>query len=128
MEQSRDIIINDILLVIELVKTQIIWKHQKAEIHLKKRIARKHLPPNCTIDGYEFIILSVINKSDAQLYLYQYNNSIYPTIVAMYKDYLWLVMFNMEGIMETAFPPDNPTSCLSQLSFKYLGVLKELKS
>jgi hypothetical protein len=127
MEQPREQTINDILLIIEQLKTQLIWKPQKAEIHLKKRIARKHLPSTCTIDDYESIILSIINNPEAQLYIYQDNDCIYPTIVAKYKNRLWLIMFSMEGIMETAFPPDNPTAYLSQLSFKYLGLLKELK-
>lgn len=127
MEQPREKTINDIVLIIEQLKTQLVWKPQKAEIHLKKRIARKHLPSTSTIDDYESIILSIINNPEAQLYIYQDNDWIYPTIVAKYKNRLWLIMFSMEGIMETAFPPDNPTSYLGQLSFKYLGLLKELK-
>ncbi|MGY6529566.1 MAG: hypothetical protein ACXITR_06520 [Cyanobacterium sp.] len=127
MKPQENNTITDVLLIIEKLKSQLIWKPQKAEIHLKKRIARKHVHSTCTIDEYESIILSIINKPEAQLYVYQDNNWIYPTIVSRYKNRLWLAMCNMEGIMETAFPPDNPDSYFGKLSFKYLGIVKDLK-
>ena len=128
MEKATNKMINDILQVIEQLKTKLRWKPHKAEIHLKKRIAREHLPCSSTLDEYESIILDIINELEAQLYIYQYNDLIYPTVVATWENRLWLVMFSMDGIIETAFPPDNPTSYLDQLSFKYIGLLKELTS
>jgi hypothetical protein len=117
MDYPKDNTINEILLIIKKINSQLIWKPQKAEIHLKKRIARKHLPSTCTREDYESIILSIINKPEAQLYIYQDNDCLYLTIVGKYKNRLWLVMCNMEGIMETAFPPDHPTSYLGQLNY-----------
>ena len=38
----------------------------------------------------------------------------------------WLVMFDLEGVMETAFPPTDPEVYLSDPCFQYLGTMKEL--
>jgi hypothetical protein len=111
---------------INLIRSQIKWKPNKAEIHLQKRIAREHLDNSATIKDYEKIILAIINDPEAKLYIYQYNDLVYPTIASSYKDNLWLVIFSLDGVMETAFPPDNPTNYLGQISFKYIGLLKEL--
>lgn len=85
-----------------------------------------HLPPSTTINDYQLIILNIINNQQAKLYVYDYNGIIYPTIVSMYESSLWLVMFSMDGIMETAFLPDDPVAYLSKSAFKYMGLLKEL--
>jgi hypothetical protein len=110
---------------INLIRSQIKWKPNKAEIHLQKRIDRKHLVDSATLKDYEKIILSIINNPEAKLYIYQYNDLIYPTIVSFYNDNRWLVMFSLDGVMETAFPPDNPTNYLSQIYFKYIGLLRK---
>ena len=38
----------------------------------------------------------------------------------------WLVMIGLDGIMETAFPPENPAIYLAHLRFQRLGTLEEL--
>jgi hypothetical protein len=35
-------------------------------------------------------------------------------------------MIGIDGILETAFPPENPSNYLSNTNFKYIGVLEEL--
>ena len=112
---------------INLIRLQVKWKPNKAEIHLQKRIAREHLNNSANLEDYEKIILSIINNPEATLYIYQYNDLIYPTIASSYKDNLWLVMFSLDGIMETAFPPDNPTNYLSKTPFRYIGLLQDFE-
>lgn len=112
---------------INLIRFQIKWKPNKAEIHLQKRIDRKHLDDSAKLEDYEKIILSIINNPQAKLYIYQYNDLIYPTIASFYEDNLWLVMFSLDGIMETAFPPDNPNNYLSKTAFRYIDLLQDFE-
>ena len=111
---------------ISRVRKQIVWKPGKAANHLAKRIRLGHLPDDASLEEYEAIITYVVTAISADVYLYIYGETIYPTVVA-YVDYkLWLVMIGLNGVLETAFPPDLPQSYLAISSFVYLGLVKEL--
>ncbi|SKB16111.1 conserved hypothetical protein [Planktothrix sp. PCC 11201] len=45
----------------------------------------------------------------------------------MWRIQLWLVMIGLDGVLETAFPPDDPKGYLSNSAFIYLGSVKELE-
>jgi hypothetical protein len=90
------------------VRVEIRWKPGKAREHLSKRKDRGHLLPQATLDEYEAIIHSVVRYPRALVYVYRYAATDYPTVVALYEGQIWLVMFGLDGIMETAFPPDEP--------------------
>jgi len=107
-------------------RTQICWKPNKANPHLLKRIRLNHIPINSTLEDYEDIIQSILANPESQVYVYVYNIDLYPTLTAYYKSKLWLVMLTSEGIVETAFPPSNPSNYLSNPAFTYLDQLGEL--
>lgn len=113
---------------ISRVRKQIVWKPGKAANHLAKRIRLGHLPDDATLEEYEAIITYVVTAASAEVYLYVFmdKQTIYPTLVANFENELWLVMIGLDGILETAFPPDNPQSYLAISSFVYLGLVKEL--
>lgn len=56
---------------------------------------------------YEAIIRAVASHPKAFIYVYRYESTDYPTVVAPYEGQIWLVMVGPDGIMETAFPPDD---------------------
>ncbi|MEG3839169.1 hypothetical protein [Microcoleus sp. herbarium14] len=116
-----------VILAIALVREQIIWKPGKASSHLLKRTRLGHLPNDATLEQYNEIITAVANSLDANLYLYVYGETIYPTLVANMHNKLWLVMISLEGVLETAFPPDAPESYLANSAFVDLGSVKELE-
>lgn len=60
------------------------------------------------------------------VYAYIWPNAAYVTVVGIYRDEYWLVMFSMEGIMETAFPPTDSAEYLSDPRFQYIGTIQEL--
>jgi len=108
------------------VQSQIIWKPNKAESHLRKRIKMGHLPRDFSLENYEKIIKKIILNTESQVYVFKDNFVLYPSLTGIIKDRLWLVMFDVNGIMETAFPPSNPQKYLQNNPFIYLGTLKEL--
>jgi len=108
-------------------RTHIRWKPGKAQAHLIKRQSRGHLPPEATIAEYEAVISAVLHHPDAVVYVYQYGAVGYPTVVAPCEGRLWLAMVGAEGVMETAFPPDDAKTYFEQdPKYRYLGKLKEL--
>ena len=53
------------------------WRADSAERHLRKRIARGHLPTTATMEDYERVIYSVLQDESAQVFRYWYNRKPY---------------------------------------------------
>jgi len=98
---------------IRRVQSGVRWKPGKGHRHLAKRIRQGHLPPATTLAEYEAVILAIISHPDAFVYVYRYGPTDYLTLVAPYEGRIWLAMFSLNGIMETAFPPDKPDTYFS---------------
>jgi hypothetical protein len=101
------------------------WRPEKDTQHLAKRIELGHLPVGTTLAEYEAIIIRVINTSTAEIFVYRWGESFYPTVVAEVEGARWLVMVDLGSIMETAFPPEDPETYLANLRFQRLGTLEE---
>ncbi len=98
---------------IQQVQSGVHWKPGKGRQHLAKRIRQGHLPPTTTLTEYEAIILTIVSHPNAFVYVYRYGSTDYPTLVAPYEGQTWLAMFNLDGLIETAFPPDWPDAYFS---------------
>lgn len=125
MNNLNDNDLKNIINAVILVRNKIQWKPNKEQSHLLKRIKLGHLPRNASLITYEEIIQKVIFNPESQLYIFRDNDFIYPTITFTIETTMWLVMFSIDGIMETAFPPSNPQKYLSNNSFICIGSLKE---
>ncbi len=108
------------------IQTSINWRTGSALRHLKKRTSLGHLPESATIADYNNIIRNIVSNSIAEVYLYQFNDVFFPTIVADINNQTWLVMFTQEGVMETSFVIENPHIYLSSNSFIRIGNLGEV--
>jgi hypothetical protein len=108
------------------VKAEIQWKAGKDLTHLQTRINYGHLPTSATISAYEAIIKAVLANPSSDVYVFRWQHVLYPTVVGNYQGSLWLVMFGLNGIMETAFPPSEPEQYLADPRFEYIGVLQEV--
>jgi hypothetical protein len=79
-----------------------------------------------TVSDYNTIIQHIVRDNEATVYVFQFGNTYYPTIVTIYQKRVWLVMFGMDGIMETAFPPDKPEDYFKGPSFQLVGKLEDI--
>ncbi len=113
---------------IQLLQSVIRWKPKKAKQHLQTRISYGHLPSTATLSEYEAVIRAAIEDPLANVYVYIWKTINYPTIASHQRGKVWLVMFNMDGIMETAFPPTFPDQYLADPRFNYVGSLHEVLS
>ena len=127
LEHINDNLRLDIIKAIRHVQTEIRWKSGKHIQHLTKRIRLGHLPPQTTLTEYEAIIATIVNDYQAKVYLFRYEDTPYPTLVTTVKNQDWLVMIGLDGIMETAFPPNDPETYLADPAYVYVGMLEELQ-
>jgi hypothetical protein len=120
-EQSR------IFEAIRRLREGIHWRPGKNAQHLAKRIELGPLPVGTTLAEYEAIITRIISTSTAEVFIYRWGKTLYPTVVAEVEGTRWLVMLGLDDIMETAFPPEAPEAYLANLRFQRLGILEELE-
>jgi len=97
-----------IVKAIRQIQAHVRWKPGKDHQHLAKRIRQGHLAPAATLAEYQQIILAIVSHPDAFVYVYRYGSTDYPTVAAPYQGQIWLTMFSLDGVVETAFPPDEP--------------------
>ena len=111
---------------IRRLRERVRWRPGKNTQHLAKRIELGHLPVGTTLAEYEAIIIRVISTSIAEVFVYRWGNTVYPTIVAEVERVRWLVMVSLDSVMETAFPPEDPETYVANPRFQRLGTLEEL--
>ena len=108
------------------VRSQVRWKPGSAVRHLLKRKLRGHVPSGATLDDYERLVWTVLQDLQAQVYLYRYRDILYVAVVAVVEQRHWLVMFAMDGVMESAYVVERPEHYLSHPAFEYVGSLSEV--
>ena len=116
----------EILTAIDFVKESVTWRPNRDQVHLEKRVRLGHLPSGTTLADYNSIIQLIVNDENATIYLFQFDNISYPVVVTTDKEQVWLVMFGMNGIMETAFPPDKPDKYFRDSRYQLIGELKDI--
>lgn len=112
--------------VIRQIQSEIRWKPDSAARHLLKRKWRGHLPKDATLDDYERIIRTVLTTDTAYVYLYWHGQDAYPTVVTVLDGKHWLVIFSLDGVLESAFVVKNPEAYLSSPDFESSGLLCEV--
>lgn len=124
MENDR---ISQVLSAIQSARRLLRWRPAKAHEHLAKRLRLGHLPPGATLGDYEALIHRILRAPDAEVYLFTFHQTFYPTLVYTIAGGLWLVMLDLEGGMETAFLVELPQLYFADPRFERLGLLQELE-
>lgn len=115
-----------IVVALQMIQTEIRWKPGSLDRHLQSRKRRSHLPADATIADYEAIIRQIVAQPLNQVYIFRITTESYVTVVESSADRPWLVMFDLTGLMETAFIVENPSSYLNKAEFLRLGTIAEL--
>lgn len=108
------------------VQSQIRWRPGSETGHLLKRKVRSHLPLDATLADYERIIKTVVSDRKARVFVYWHGQQFYPTVVTTVEDRQWLVMFDTDGVLESAYVVERPDSYLNRSVFEPLGTLGEI--
>ena len=111
---------------IESVRSEVRWRPGSAARHLLKRKLRGHLPDDATLEDYERVILTILEDVHAQVYTYWHGEVAYVTVGTVFQERHWLVMFSLDGWMESAYVVENPDRYLSKSVFELIGSLNEV--
>jgi hypothetical protein len=85
-----------------------------------------HLPPHYSLEDYNKVISSIVREGQNLAYLYEFAGERYYAVRGPFKDREWLVIFSRDGIMETAFPPEEMEQYLAWRGFMPVGRIKEV--
>lgn len=122
MEDLRALVRN----AIWAVRSEIRWRPGSETGHLLKRKVRSHLPLTASLDDYERIIKSVVNDDNAIVYVYRFEQRPFPAVVGTIEERQWLVMFDLDGVLESAFVVERPHRYLNRPEFELLGTMDEV--
>lgn len=119
---------NQVRNAIKLAQAEVRWRPGSETAHLLKRKVRNHLPLSATLSDYERIIKTVIHDNSARVFVYWYEQRPYPTIVSEIAEQVWLVMFDLDGVLESAYLVERPDHYLNHSEFELLGLLNEIQN
>ena len=111
---------------IQVVQAQVKWRPGSETGHLLKRKVRNHLPLSATLADYERIIRAVVTDREARVFVYWHGQRSYPTVVTTIEERQWLVMFDLDGVLESAYIVERPDRYLNRSAFELLGTLGEI--
>ena len=115
----------EIVSVIQSIRQKVVWKPGKDLQHLDKRKSMGHIPQSYMLNDYNQLIQSVVLESTNEVYLYIFGQAHYYGIVGNALGVEWLVLVSSQGVMETAFPPDDVQEYIDKRGFEYLGKVGE---
>ncbi|MDH7504847.1 MAG: hypothetical protein QHH25_01705 [Candidatus Acetothermia bacterium] len=94
--------------------------------HLEKRRVMGHLPPSSSLKDYNSLISRLVEKEENLVYLYEFGRTRYYAVRGGLKGVEWLVIFDRDGVVETAFPPEDLEGYLERRGFHSLGKIGEV--
>lgn len=117
---------NELIEALCSIRKNIQWKADKDNAHLKKRQRMGHIPVSSNIWDYNKIITDIVQNDNNNLYLYEFKACNFYAVRGFAQKREWLVIYGPDGIMETAFPPEDIDDYLNKRSFIFIGQIKEV--
>jgi hypothetical protein len=117
---------HDIAAAILSLRTQVRWKPGKDADHLAKRKQRGHLPLDAKIDDYNEIIITVLSDDESKVYRYDVAGDTYGVVWGTCERQEWLIIFGLDGVMETAFPSKAPQRYITRRAMVFLGKVEDI--
>lgn len=102
------------------------WKEGHDISHFEKRRYRGHIPVDWGLDEYNLFILELAKETENEVYLY-YKNTFEQKYFVVGNGH-WIVIIGENKVIETAFPPDNYQSYISEKEgYIFLGTIREVR-
>ena len=108
------------------VRAQRQWKPGRDIAHLRKRQRRGHLLAEAAMETYNQLIQNLVHAPDSLTYRYPVGEHSYYAVRGKVEQREWLVIFDAQGILETAFPPTDIEGYLTRQGFEYVGTVGEI--
>jgi hypothetical protein len=78
------------------------------------------------MEVYNQLIRDLVHAPDSLSYRYPVGERYYYAVRGRTGGREWLVIFDVQGVLETAFPPNDMDGYLSSQGFEYLGTVGEV--
>lgn len=111
---------------INVIRKEVRWKPQKDKEHIEKRKARGQLPEDTSLKDYNALISSLVLNNENDVYLYKFGLDRYYIIRGKVENLEWIVIFSKDGVVETAFPPDDTELYIKKRGFLYIGKIRAI--
>jgi hypothetical protein len=116
----------DVVEALHQIRAQARWKPGRALPHLRKRQRKGHLSTEASMEEYNQLIRNVLHASESLVYRYPVGGRNYYAVRGKGEEGEWLVIFDAQGVLETAFPPTTIDEYLNRQGFEYVGTVGEL--
>ena len=116
----------DIAIATRALRVRVRWKPGKDVRRLEKRKRCGHLPPEFSLAQYNRLIATILLSDESLVYLYQVAGVRYGAVRSTYEGREWLVIFGLDGVMETAFPPRKIEQYIKRHNFLLRGEIGEV--
>ncbi len=77
---------------------------------------------------YEALIVAVLSDDNSKVYRYDVADEIYGVVWGTHRSQEWLVIFGLNGVMETAFPNKAPQRYIARRAMTLLGKIEDIQS
>ncbi len=122
MEQSNV----EVAEALRQVRAQRQWKPGRDIAHLHKRQRKGHLPVGASMETYNQMIRDLLYAPNSLAYRYPVGEHSYYAVRGKVEEREWLVIFDAQGVLETAFPPNDIEGYLNRQGFEYVGTVGEI--
>jgi hypothetical protein len=126
MEENLQSYRKEVAATLKALGQRIRWKPGKAAVHLEKRKVLGHLSAKSSITEYNRLIQALVQEAEHQVYLYRFGSERYYAVRGLVGKTEWLVISTKEGVVETAFPPDDMVDYLRKRGFALIGTIREM--
>jgi len=109
-----------------IIRNSVQWKPGKDISHLEKRKRMRHLALTASLRDYHDVISTLVRNDQNIVYLYEFENTYYYAVRGFFQGNEWLVIFGNDGIIETAFPPEDIDHYLTNRGFVLLDRISEV--
>ncbi|MFJ5771580.1 hypothetical protein [Psychrobacillus sp. NPDC093180] len=103
------------------------WKPGKDLIHLKKRITRRDIPLESTLEEYNNLITDIVTNIQSNVHIYHLEHFAQRYIIFSANN--WIIIIGEDRSMETAMTTKSSDRYLSkEKGYNYIGTVKEVFS
>lgn len=103
------------------------WKPGKDLVHLNKRISRRDLPVEFTLQEYNKLIVEVLTDIESDIHIYRLDG--FHQSYFVFSANNWIVIIGEDSIIETCMKTTSSQRYLStKKGYTYIGTVKEVFS
>jgi hypothetical protein len=103
----QEVAIGEAEVALRNARREMRWKPGRDVAHLEKRKELGHPPQGYSLERFNDLIRKLLWDGGNEVYLYRFGPERYYVVRGAAEGGEWMVILSREGVVETAFPPDD---------------------